>query len=568
MKKPIIIGGRDDGFGERMRALLNAIFVAQELGLEWGFVWPDYWEEQLEGGAVKSPMANLPKMSELFSEDFIRRYQRPELPSNYLIPVLERHYQKSIKNLLTPPFEHDWGWYMTQGDLDVWFKDVSRAYYRKSLASIFASMDFSPEARAVFRLVDERGLGDFVALHIRSGESLYKDYYVKTWWHCRYKVSPYPLNVAVALDELKKGHRVVLFSDDFPVCDAIKSYLTRLNPNYEGKIFTATELKPSDLKGWEDLLFDVYLMSKAKRIYCSWTTGFARFACYIGHNELIALPEHYSVAQSYELMVKFIDIEGVHPRQAGFCYFFLYLLAKDLNLPFEMRHAYLERSFEIWPNDSTQLFRIDLLLERGLFEEAEALLGGLSPENRQDLLTLMLEYPGFNPTFPFHIFSRYFLSAKYHHLTRFAFEIYLAFYDEKSIANAYHPGFREPLMHAFGAAFSPAQDSQPTPQNIDIYKRHSLAYTLGRAMIENSKSLLGYIRMPYVLSYLREQHAKETQRLRDEDGYCKFYNEAGTLSVELGRALIRAHKAWFKGGYIKLIFIDIPLIKKNFKERR
>jgi hypothetical protein len=38
---------------------------------------------------------------------------------------------------------------------------------------------------------------------------------------------------------------------------------------------------------------------------------------------------------------------------------------------------------------------------------------------------------------------------------------------------------------------------------------NQLSYKLGKAMIENSKSIWGYIRMPYVLSYIKEQHKKE-----------------------------------------------------------
>ncbi|MFB1645273.1 sugar transferase, partial [Campylobacter sp. MRC_CM2] len=33
--------------------------------------------------------------------------------------------------------------------------------------------------------------------------------------------------------------------------------------------------------------------------------------------------------------------------------------------------------------------------------------------------------------------------------------------------------------------------------------QNQLSYKLGQAMIENSKSILGYIRMPYVLSYIK-----------------------------------------------------------------
>ncbi|WP_297814165.1 hypothetical protein, partial [uncultured Helicobacter sp.] len=53
------------------------------------------------------------------------------------------------------------------------------------------------------------------------------------------------------------------------------------------------------------------------------------------------------------------------------------------------------------------------------------------------------------------------------------------------------------------------KERNPKPQN-SISRIHShLAYKLGQALILNSKSLWGYIRMPYVLSYIKEAHKKE-----------------------------------------------------------
>ncbi|WP_060662768.1 hypothetical protein [Helicobacter pullorum] len=43
-----------------------------------------------------------------------------------------------------------------------------------------------------------------------------------------------------------------------------------------------------------------------------------------------------------------------------------------------------------------------------------------------------------------------------------------------------------------------------------------LSYKLGKAMIENSKSILGYIRMPYVLSYIKEQHNQEQKQYQEQ----------------------------------------------------
>ncbi|MGQ2873641.1 hypothetical protein ABCS21_004165 [Campylobacter coli] len=96
-----------------------------------------------------------------------------------------------------------------------------------------------------------------------------------------------------------------------------------------------------------------------------------------------------------------------------------------------------------------------------------------------------------------------------------------------------------------------------------------LSYKLGQAMIENSKSLLGYIRMPYVLSYIKEQHNKEQKQYQEQikknpnlklpnlesyPDYKEALKEKECLTYKLGESLIKANKTWYKGGYIKLWF--------------
>ncbi|WP_299548021.1 hypothetical protein [uncultured Helicobacter sp.] len=90
-----------------------------------------------------------------------------------------------------------------------------------------------------------------------------------------------------------------------------------------------------------------------------------------------------------------------------------------------------------------------------------------------------------------------------------------------------------------------------------------LSYKLGRAMIENSKSFLGYIRMPYVLSYITEQHNKEQKQYREKikknpkvklpqlesyPDYKEALKEKECFTYKLGEALIKANNTSFIGG--------------------
>ncbi|ENT7361869.1 hypothetical protein ACI37M_001806, partial [Campylobacter jejuni] len=99
--------------------------------------------------------------------------------------------------------------------------------------------------------------------------------------------------------------------------------------------------------------------------------------------------------------------------------------------------------------------------------------------------------------------------------------------------------------------------------------QNQLSYKLGQAMIVNSKSILGYIRMPFVLSYIKDKHKQEQKiyqekikkdpslklpPLEDYPDYQEVLKEKECLTYKLGEALIKANKIWYKGGYIKLLF--------------
>ncbi|MGH2267798.1 hypothetical protein [Campylobacter taeniopygiae] len=108
--------------------------------------------------------------------------------------------------------------------------------------------------------------------------------------------------------------------------------------------------------------------------------------------------------------------------------------------------------------------------------------------------------------------------------------------------------------------------------------QNQLSYKLGQAMMENSKSILGYIRMPYVLSYIKDKHKQEQKKYEEKikkdpslklpplesyPDYEEALNFKEHLSYKLGEALIRANNNWYGGGYIKLWF-EIRKLKKEF----
>ncbi|EAJ9149015.1 sugar transferase [Campylobacter coli] len=108
--------------------------------------------------------------------------------------------------------------------------------------------------------------------------------------------------------------------------------------------------------------------------------------------------------------------------------------------------------------------------------------------------------------------------------------------------------------------------------------QNHLSYKLGQAMIENSKSILGYIRMPYVLSYIKDKHKFEQKiyktKIKEDPclslppletyfDYEEALKEKECFTYKLGQEFIKASNNWYRGGYIKFLFWDLFKIKSK-----
>ena len=111
---------------------------------------------------------------------------------------------------------------------------------------------------------------------------------------------------------------------------------------------------------------------------------------------------------------------------------------------------------------------------------------------------------------------------------------------------------------------------------------HHLAYKLGMALIVCSKSLWGYITMPYVLSYIKAQHQFEQEKyqkavarnpalklpkLESYADYEDALKEQQCYTYKLGAALMEADKTWLKGGYL-WFYLESKRLKREFERER
>ncbi|WP_297601580.1 MULTISPECIES: methyltransferase domain-containing protein [Helicobacter] len=124
---------------------------------------------------------------------------------------------------------------------------------------------------------------------------------------------------------------------------------------------------------------------------------------------------------------------------------------------------------------------------------------------------------------------------------------------------------------------------QPSNQKFGAIHRikNTLSYKLGKKMIDNSKNLVGWIKMPFSLYYISFAHKKSRNtynmlleinqelklpKLESYADYKEALKYKEHLSFKLGQALIESQKVG-GGGIIKFIFCDVPRLKREFKEK-
>lgn len=121
--------------------------------------------------------------------------------------------------------------------------------------------------------------------------------------------------------------------------------------------------------------------------------------------------------------------------------------------------------------------------------------------------------------------------------------------------------------------------------NFLILFKNQIEYKLGSTMIKYSKIKYGLLKLPFVLAKIALKYKiakiiyellslynpkfKEDnveQILQRYEKHWQILKAKEHLSYRFGVALIKAHKTWYKGGYIKL-FKELKAIKKDFYDK-
>ncbi|MBZ7953991.1 hypothetical protein H2278_03920 [Campylobacter sp. W0018] len=580
--KNLIIACRADGFGERMLALLNAMYIANRLNIEFKFVWNALTNNNKKDDRFVDS-TNVPSENVIFSSHFINKYsctRNMNVRAIDGIGLFLRNGRYKLDKLFDYESGYDFGYVSTQYDLSKICEDVEREEYYTSIKNIWDQIHFSEKLQEIINLVKTYN-DDYIAVHIRSGEALY-EYNRRDIYFFKNKILDVNLALEVINSEsLNKNNKIIIFSDDLDAKQHIKDFFKDRN-----NIFTV-----EDFKIYEDVFsqtfFELLLMSRSKKIYSSGSSGFSQLACRISNRtDFISIYDLYTKQEQYDIIRSYVDKVNFNNYSKAFSYFKLYLLSDCLKLSNYLQKKYLFKAMKLDPVCNVyiilfiyllardeKMLDLDLFFKKMFFQKKDVLI--------EDFLFINVYDYSFLYSFVFEeIFKNIKDTDKFLNIRYLFYRLYLRIKENENIKK-----FDQQMMQFLDDNFNRHSFNPFAPKNNKIYNvsavkrtKEHLCYKMGYITIQLYRTkiifLIPFAHIMVFINFIINKIIYKCVKkydpsltfppLRDCYDYQEALKVKEYLSYKLGKALVRAHKNWYKGGYIKLIF-DIIKLKKEFK---
>lgn len=270
--KLIFFANRDDGLGERLRALLNAMYHADKYDGEFLFGWQEFQRSHISMN------------KDIFDVNFLRKYflDKPDIDSKLnIIPI------KDVKKI---DFEH-----LKQYDV-IQVEQHHHHHYPNFWNKTFFNDKISKIKDDVFALDFKNNVA---AIHLRTADIVYGN-----WRHTEvfyYKVQPIYM-VEDLIQVLKnQGYEIILISLER---DLTKFLAEKYN------ILSADNFLKNDYNDLEMAFFEMFLMSRCSKILTS-GSGFAMLPSSIAGVPLESYHNYLSKDSLIHSFNKFLSKDGL-----------------------------------------------------------------------------------------------------------------------------------------------------------------------------------------------------------------------------------------------------------------
>lgn len=589
----IIVANRTDGLGERLAAILNGMYLCSITNSNFKFNWHygDFSDPNIDKHII-CPF--VPAKEDFFNNEFIDAFYLDYLNfSNQ--EILWWYKGHSIKNVIADLFSSNAIIQCTVATyMNVYYDDIDENKYRKEIQNIFFNViKFS---NAINHAINHAiRLDDYDVIHVRGGDILYRNTY-----EAMYAAIPVHLAIEIIKTNPKK---IIIMGNDIEANQTLKILLKE----QRNDIFTSDDFQIDSFSATEKAMFDIVLMSKAKNLYLSGGSAFSVTAYIIGDCKPIFVYEKFTIQQVYNIIEDNMRKYQFNKYHTAFSCLFLYVFGKKNNISLSELSGILKKAIDIRDDVFMyKVFYVDILLQKKAYDTAVKYIDTL--QTNLFLNELFYESYGIQGDFCyFFVFNSYLNIENIKEYPILCVMAYIICYklikanncsiidnirgflhrngvDFDLIENCVFLEQKEDLLNTLSLYFTRNFKAEMPIDRLSSQERirNHLSYKLGQAMILNSKSILGYMRMPFVLSYIKDKHKQEQKIYQEKikknsslklpplecySDYQKALEEKKCLTYKLGQALIKAHKNWYKGGYIWLWFEIVKLIK-DYKKRR
>ncbi len=317
----VVVSNREDGLGERLRALCNAIAVANFLGADFRFEW--------DAIPFHPELHAIQPVEDTFEAGFVRDHHAAKVVSEeYAALVFPPYTPAKLCALMEAPYK---GIIMQQTGLHHIMDLKAQPDWPQRFRQAFDSLPFvAPVEAARQRALTAELPAHPVALHLRSGDIVFGEHRFRGRFGA--KVVTYPVAKRLIMDLMAEGKTPVIFGQDQVTC----RYLAE---RYGAKLAVDILGLPEDATALQAALADIVLMSRCERILAG-NSGFALMAEALDMAPHIDPDSLFTPEETADIIVHDDDIDDpatpVPDLQRAFAWFAAYRLAAEVKPPEEL----------------------------------------------------------------------------------------------------------------------------------------------------------------------------------------------------------------------------------------
>ncbi|RAZ51541.1 hypothetical protein [Campylobacter hyointestinalis] len=387
--KGMIIQTRMDGFGARLFAMLNAMYLANISGYKLGLYWHKI-DNGDDGVLVESE-------NDMFDEVFVKECSVTNADRDYIYGL---GADINLKDFIEGKYGRLVGWFLPKR-LDTICKDINAKDYYEYVKYAWDNMPFNIKYKEIInkiKYLDIFNGENFKAIHIRNGDNILSLPHRKVIFNsiCQSRILPIEIVINYINNNFDKNENIVLFGPDFNSLNAIKEYL--INLGYINVHISNDILK--DAFGYLDkmsmTIADFALLLKSSNIYCGDSSLFIHLATLINNNcKVVNILKYFNIHEIYEYITTSPLIPNINPLQKAGSLSYIFAKSKELNLDMNDQIDILTKaSFHDSENFAYPIMIVIVLLRFNCFKEANDLLKRYIDDSYEQIINIaFVKYP-------------------------------------------------------------------------------------------------------------------------------------------------------------------------------